>query len=87
MITIKPFSVASKTTVSGWVRKALALGGVDLDKFSPHSTRSAASSKMKKANVSLTTIINTAGWKNHKTFAKYYHKKIVSQAVSVENLL
>ena len=55
--------------------------------FRPTSTRAEARTKMNKPNVSITTILNTAGWKNDKTFAKYYNKKIVDKDVSIKNLL
>lgn len=87
LITMKPFTPASKSTISNWVRKALVKAGVDMNIFTPHSTRAAATTKMNKTNVSITTILNTAGWKNDKTFAKYYNKKIVDKDVSIKNLL
>ena len=87
LITQRPYTVASKTTISGWVRKALSMAGIDMKMFTPHSTRAASSSKMSKTSVSLSTIVNTAGWKRSNTFAKFYKKKITSTEVSVENLL
>jgi integrase len=87
LITMKPFTPATKSTISTWIRKGLTSAGVDLNIFTPHSTRAAAVSKLKKANVSITTIVNTAGWRNTKTFAKFYDKKIVHNEVSVQNLL
>ena len=87
LITQKPYTIASKTTISGWVRKALSLAGIDMKIFTPHSTRAATSSKMSKTSVSISTIVNTAGWKTSSTFAKFYKKKIKATVVSVESLL
>ena len=62
---MKPFTPATKNTISTWIRKGLISAGVDLNIFTPHSTRAAAVSKLKKANISITTIVNTAGCASH----------------------
>ena len=87
LITMKPFTPATKSTISGWIRKGLSLAGIDMTIFTPHSTRAATASKMKKANISISTIVNTAGWRTANTFAKFYKKKIVRNEVAVQKLL
>ena len=44
--------------------------GIDTTVFKPHSTRGAATSAAKAANVPLREIMNTAGWPSDSTFAK-----------------
>ena len=43
--------------------------GIDIQKFSTHSTRSAAPSKTKSMRTSLKNIIECAGLKSEKAFA------------------
>jgi integrase len=86
LITQKPFGPASKETIARWLRMGLSEAGIDMNIFTPHSTRSASTSAMRKANVPLSTILKTAGWSSEKTFAKYYHKKIVTEGVTLDQL-
>ena len=50
--------------------------GIDIQKYSTYSTRSAAPSKAKSMETSLKNIIKCAGWKTEKTFAQHYDKQI-----------
>ena len=52
---------------------------IDTSIFSPHSTRSAGSSKAKKDLVSINTILKTGGWRSMKTFGRFYDKEIVNR--------
>ena len=54
----------------------MELSGIDIQKYSTHSTRSAASSKAKSMGTSLKNIIKCAGWKSEKTFAQPYDNQI-----------
>ena len=47
--------------------------GIDMSLFSPHSTRAAATSAAERMNVSISTILRTAGWTGDSTFRKFYH--------------
>ena len=71
----KLFKTPSKDTLARWLKETLIEAGVDMTIFSPHSTRSASSSKV-KGKVSLKTIIQTGGWRSHRTFAKFYDKPV-----------
>ena len=53
----------------------MELSGIDIHKYSTHSTRSAASSKAKYLGTSLKNIIKCAAWKSGKTFAQHYNKQ------------
>lgn len=50
---------------------------IDINRFSSHSTRSAAVSKAKYVSVPIDDILKVAGWSNIGTFGKFYDKKIV----------
>ena len=54
----------------------MELSGTDIQKYSTHSTSSAASSKAKSMETSLRNIIKCAGRKSAKIFAQDYDKQI-----------
>ena len=56
---VRPFKPASKDTIARWIRETLSKAGIDTSIFSPHSTRSAASSTAKKGSVPIDTILKT----------------------------
>ena len=68
----KPHNNASRDTIARWMKNCLHAAGIV--NYTPHSFRSASTSAMKKAGVSITEIMKTAGWSNCKTFFKYYYK-------------
>ena len=81
MTTQPPFKAASQQTISRWIKQTLIKAGLDVSVFSPHSTRSAATTKARSANIPLLTILKTAGWSKESTFAKYYDKTITNEGV------
>ena len=83
--TIPPHTPIKRGTLTSWVRIGLSLCGVDMDKFSPQSTRSASTSKV-KSNVPLSTILKTAGWRRASTFARFYDKKLESEGWTMKDL-
>ena len=50
--------------------------GINVEVFTPHSTRAAATSKPSASFVPLDQILSTGGWSSAYTFAKYYNKQI-----------
>ena len=83
---IKPHSAVGKETLSRWCKNVLKDSGIDINKYSSYSSRSAASSKAKLNGMSLRHIVASAGWSQEATFAKYYDKPI-DNARSVEQYL
>ena len=71
-----PFKSVSRDTISRWIKTVLKLAGVDVTKFSPHSTRSASTTAMYSRGVSMDCILQAAGWSNVSTFSKFYLKTI-----------
>ncbi len=71
----KPIHAASRDSIRRWTRAVLQEAGVDLSVFSPHSTRSASTSKV-ATKLPLSTILTTAGWSRESTFTKYYRKNV-----------
>ena len=72
----RPHRPVSKDTVSRWLKTELKLAGIDTSTFSAHSTRAASTSAAKAQKLSITTIMDSAGWSSENTFMKYYNKTI-----------
>ena len=81
LTTQPPYKAASQQTIARWIKQTLAKAGLDVSIFSPHSTRSAATTKANSANIPLLTILKTAGWSCESTFAKYYNKTLINEGV------
>ena len=74
----KPHKAISKDTVARWLKQELKLEGIDTSTFGAHSTRAASTSAAKAHNVSITTIMKSAGWSSESTFRKFYNKATAS---------
>lgn len=77
----KPYKEASIDTVRRWVKDIFKIN--EIFDFTPHSCRSASTSKAKAINVDITEILKRGCWKNEKTFRSFYDKEIV-QPINVE---
>lgn len=75
LTTRPPFRMASRDTLRRWTRDMMEAAGIDLSIFSPHSTRSASTSKA-ALKLPLSTILSTAGWARESTFARFYKKPL-----------
>ena len=76
---VRAFKPDSKDTIARWIRETLSKAGINTSIFSPHSTRSAASSTAKKCRVPINTILKTGDWRSMKTFGRFYDKEIVER--------
>ena len=74
----KPHKAISKDTLARWLKQELKLAGIDTSIFGAHSTRAASTSAAKAHNVSIATIMTSAGWSSENTFRKFYNKAITS---------
>lgn len=72
LTTTSPHRPISRDTLGRWIKHIMKKSNVDTTKFSPHSTRSAVTSKLKKT-ISISTIIKSVGWKSDSVFNKYYN--------------
>lgn len=86
IITQKPYSAASKSTIANWIKLGLKLSGIDMRLFTPHSTRSASTSALVN-KVSIDTITKTAGWAKDCTFRKFYKRPITNDSSFSYNIL
>ena len=86
IITQKPHTAASKSTIANWIKIGLKLAGIDMTMFTPHSTRSASTSAL-VSKVPIDTIIKTAGWTKDCTFRRFYNRPVTNDASFSYNLL
>ena len=82
----KPHKGVSRDTIRRWTKQGLVRAGIDLNIFTPHSTRSASTSKAAKS-VGLKTILKTAGWRTASTFTKFYKKEVNSEDLFAKAVL
>lgn len=75
----RPYKTVSADTISRWLKNILSEAGIDISKFGAHSTRSAPTSAAKSVNVPIDVIMNTAGWSQESSFAKFYHMPVENQ--------
>ena len=73
----KPYKAASIDTVRRWVKDLFNECNIN---FSPHSCRSASTSKALDCGVNLSDILTKGCWKNCKTFMNFYKKDIVQES-------
>ena len=69
-----PYKAVTTSTISRWCKVILGKAGIDTEKDSSHSTRSASTSKTKFQGLSLGEIKNVAGRKETSTFRRFYDK-------------
>ena len=72
----KPHKAVSLDTVSWWIKTTLVNAGIDTSKYSALSTRSESTSAAKGNNISIATIMKSAGWSQESTFTKFYDKPV-----------
>ena len=61
----KPFV---RLTISGWIRKFLAISGLDMGAIKRHSTRSASISTAVPSGFSVSDILERGCWSNSSTW-------------------
>ena len=72
----RPHKAVSKDTLSRWFKAMLQQAGIDTSRFGAHSTRSASTSVANALNMPIDIILNSGGWSQESTFAKYYNMPI-----------
>ena len=76
--TNRPHGPAAVATVGRWIKEQLQVAGIDTSIFSAHSTRGAAASKAAAAGVPIQTILDSGHWSRESTFARFYHREVVT---------
>ena len=73
ILSRRPFSAASRATISRWVRSCLTGAGIDVSVYGAGSTRQASSSKA-SLSLPVDTVLSAVGWARGSTFATFYKK-------------
>lgn len=73
---IKPHNPVTSNTIARWIKSVLFISGVDTNRFTAGSVRTAAASKAKAMAVPISKILEKAGWARKSTFATFYDKHI-----------
>ena len=73
---VKPFKLVTNSTIGRWVKCFLQYSGIDIKKFSAHSSRTASSSYGFLSGLPLNDVLKAGGWTNAGTFTKHYNKPI-----------
>ena len=73
---VKPHGPVSTNTIGRWTKTIMKDAGIDVTKFTSHSSRAASTSYGKSSGLTLQEILKAGGWSNGLTFAKYYNKPI-----------
>ncbi|XP_050309142.1 uncharacterized protein LOC126745361 [Anthonomus grandis grandis] len=77
----KPVHPATTQRISKWIKNTLSDSGVDINYFSSHSTRHAATSAAYRAGVSIEVIRKAAGWtQKSNTFNTFYNRPLSSDS-------
>lgn len=77
LVLKKPHNVVTAQTLSRWIKNTLKECDIDVELFSAHSTRHAATSQAHKLGISLDIIRQTAGWSGiSNTFGRFYNIEI-----------
>ena len=82
--TIRPYHKVSKASISRWIKAVMKAAGIDTNVFKPHSTRAAATSKVKNCDVPKASILKATSWKNDCVFHRFYNKNIIPQNDNTE---
>ena len=72
----KPHKAVTTRTISRWCKAILGKAGIDIEKYSSHSTKSTSTSKTIIKILSLGEISKAAGSKETSTFRRFYDEPI-----------
>ena len=70
---VHPHSAVSWDTISRWCCKVLEKFGIDISKYSAHTTRAASMSSLARKNFDLKEVIIAAGLTQEQTFQRFYN--------------
>ena len=84
--TRPPYGAVTSQTISRWIKTVLKDSGIDVTKFSAHSTRHASTSAAFEKGLDINVIKNTAGWSEScQVFARFYNRPIVNDVTLFAN--
>ncbi len=69
-----PYDVVSPSTIARWIKSVLSLSGINVEKYSAHSTRGASASHAVTSGTPIDEILHTANWRSESTFTRFYRR-------------
>jgi hypothetical protein len=78
----RPHRPVTSSTVGRWIKSCLQAAGIDVESFSAHSTRGAASSKAILMGVPIDSVLRAANWAAESTFRRFYNRELSAVSVS-----
>ena len=83
---VKLVKPVSKDIISRWVKQESA--GIDaINKYTAHSSRAESTPSCRAKGLSLAVIMQSAGWSNSSTFAKFYDKPVDTASANFGSVL
>ena len=82
----KPHKAVTSATISKWIKTVLKNAGIDINKFSAHSTRGASTSAV-TGHIPIDTVLRTAGWKTDCVFRKFYKRPVTNDSLFSKTIL
>ena len=73
-----PYRPVSKDTIRGWIKHIMEMTGINVEIFTPHSSRAASTSYVINQGVPIRAMLRAAGWSQESTFVKFYKKETKS---------
>ena len=71
---VKPHNPVTSSTIARWLKEVLKMSGIDVTKFTAHSTRGASSSAAADSGITTGDILKTADWSTESVFRKFYYR-------------
>ena len=68
-----------KSTLARWIKLCLQKAGIDIAKYTAHSTRGASASGAVAAGVPIDSVLKKANWASVKTFNRFYNRELNDQ--------
>ena len=76
-----PHVAASQETVSRYVKLTMGEAGIDMHCFIAYTCRHASTSTAMRRQVSIATIMTTAGWTCETMFRRFYNRPVSTNTV------
>ena len=76
-----------KDNIARWIKQVLEAAGIEIKKYSAHSSRAASTSSCKAKGLNLAAIMKSAGWSNLSTVARFYDKPVDTTQANIGSVL
>ena len=84
---VKPHKPVVPCTVARWLKSVMDKSGIDVSKYTAHSTRGASTSKANRMGLSVAQIMQRANWAKARTFYRFYNREVQNTDEFQNNVL